>query len=119
MTLGVGDGSIFSARSGKQSIKLPVTLSGQATTTVTIDYTVNPGTATYSQKATGGGDYGGKVSGTFTFLPGQTVKQIALPIWADAVAEANQGFTITLTNVNGTGVTVIRANGNGTILGLT
>jgi hypothetical protein len=120
-TLGVGDGSIFSARSGKQSIKLPVTLSGKAPTTVTVDFTVVPGTATYSKKITEGGDFGGKQSGTLTFNPGATIKQIALPIYADSVAEADQGFTIVLSNVNGngTGVTIIRAGSDGTILGLT
>jgi hypothetical protein len=117
--LGIGDGSIFSARSGNQSIKIPVTLSAKdPVNTITINYTVVPGSATYSKTAALGGDYGGKVSGTLTFLPNQIIKQIALPIWADAVAEPNQGFTITLTSPTGP-VTVIRTTGNGTILGLT
>jgi hypothetical protein len=119
-TLGVGDGSIFSARSGKQTNKLPVTLSGKATTTVTVDYVVLPGSATWSQMSTGGGDYGGKTSGTLTFSPGQTLKQIASPIYADPTAEPDQTYTVVLANVNGngTGVTLIRTNGTGTILGL-
>jgi hypothetical protein len=120
-TLGIGDATIFSARSGNQAIKLPVTLSGKAGTVVTVDYTVVPGTATYGKKVTDGGDFGGKQSGTLTFNIGQTLKQIALPIWPDAVAEPNQGFTVVLSNVNGNGTTVslIRVTGNGTILGLT
>jgi hypothetical protein len=119
-TLGVGDGSIFSARSGKQTNKIPVTLSGQAGTTVTVDYLVVPGSATWSMKSTDGGDYGGKTSGTLTFTAGQTVKQIASPIYADPTAEPNQSYTIVLSNVNGngTGVTLIRSTGTGTILGL-
>ncbi len=120
-TLGVGDGSIFSARSGKQTNKLPVTLSEKATTTVTVDYVVLPGSATWSMKSTEGGDYGGKTSGTLTFAPGQTLKQIASPIHPDAVAEADQSYTVVLSNVNGngTGVSIIRVTGTGTILGLT
>ena len=71
-------------------------------------------------KSTEGGDYGGKTSGTLTFLPGQTVKQIASPLYADATAEPNQSYTVVLSNVNGngTGVTLIRVSGTGTILGL-
>ncbi len=52
LTMGIGDTSIVSAHDGKQSIKLPVTLSDKALTTVTVDVTVTPGTATYSKKAT-------------------------------------------------------------------
>ncbi|MGZ4712665.1 MAG: beta strand repeat-containing protein [Acidimicrobiia bacterium] len=120
-TLGVGDGSIFSARNGKQALKIPVTLSGKAGTTVTVDYTITPGTATYSQKSTDGGDFGGKLSGTLTFNAGSTFKLISSSIWPDPTAEPNQSYTIVLSNVNGngTGVTVIRASGTGTILGLT
>ncbi len=120
LELGVGDRSVFSARSGKQTHKLPVTLSGKAPTTVTVDYVVLPGTATWSQLASGGGDYGGKTSGTLTFSPGQTLKQISLPIYADATAEADQSYTIVLSNVNGngTGITIIRPIGSGTILRL-
>jgi hypothetical protein len=119
-TLGVGDGSIFSARSGKQNLKLPVTLSGKAATTVTVQYTVVPGSATFSKKATEGGDYGGKTAGTLTFAPGQTSKMISAPIYPDASPEADQSYTVVLSNVNGngTGVTVIRVTGTGTILGL-
>ncbi len=119
-TMGVGDGSIVAAHSGKQSLKLPVTLSSKALTTVTVDYTVTPGTATYSAKESGGGDFGGKLSGTLTFKPGNTLKPITLKIWADPVTEPNQDFTVTLSNVNGNGstVTVIRSSGTGIILGL-
>ncbi len=120
LTLGVGDGSIVSAHSGKQKLKLPVTLSDKALTNVTVDYTVTPGTATYSKKEADGGDFGGKLSGTLTFKPGATLKPIAFSIWADPVTEPNQDFTVTLSNVNGNGttVTIVRASGTGTILGL-
>ena len=64
MTIGVGDTSIVGATSGAQSLKFAVTLSGKATGAVSIDYTITPDTATFSSKATGGGDYGGKISGT-------------------------------------------------------
>ncbi len=119
-TLGVGDGSIFSARSGKQNLKLPITLSGKATTTVTVDYVVLDGSATWSMKSTEGGDFGGKTSGTLTFSPGQTSKLISSPVYADATPEADQSYTVLLSNVNGngTGVTIVRVSGTGTILAL-
>jgi hypothetical protein len=119
-TLGIGDGTIFSARSGKQNLKLPVTLSDKATTTVTVDYVVMPGSATYTKKSTDGGDFGGKTSGTLTFSPGQTSKMISSPIYPDASPEADQTYTVVLSNVNGngTGVTIVRVSGTGTILGL-
>jgi hypothetical protein len=117
--LGIGDGSIVSARAGSQSVKFPVSLSLVPGTNVTVDYTVVPGTATYSKKASGGGDFGGKVSGTLTFLAGKgPLKNIAIPVWPDAVAEADQSFTITLSNLQGSGVTLIRATGTGTIIGI-
>jgi hypothetical protein len=117
-TLGIGDGSIFSARSGKQNLKLPVTLSAKSTGTITVDYTVVDGSATYSKMSTGGGDFGGKQSGTLTFAPGQTSKVISSPIYADASPEVDQSYTVMLSNLNGTGVTLIRVSGTGTILGL-
>ena len=121
LTLGVGDASIVSATSGKQVIKFPVTLSDKALTDVTVDVVVSPGTATYSKKVTDGGDYGGVIVKTLTFKAGATVKQVALPIWPDLLAEPDQSFTVTLSNVNGNGtvVTLIRPVGAGTILGLT
>jgi len=117
-TVGIGDGSIFSARSGKQNLKLPVTLSAKSTGTITVDYTVTDGSATFSKLSTGGGDYGGKQSGTLTFAPGQTTKMISSPIYADASPEADQSYTVILSNLTGTGVTIVRVSGTGTILGL-
>jgi hypothetical protein len=117
IAMGVGDGSIVVANSGAQSLKIPVTLSSAAGGTVTVDYTITPGSATYSKKAADGGDFGGVLTKTLTFLPGQTLKTIAIPIWPDAVSDTDESFTITLSNLNGAGVTIIRGNATGTILG--
>src|SRR5262249_28132424 len=111
-----GDGSIVVAHSGAQSIKIPVNLSGkQLSNTVTVDYVITPGTATWSQKSTGGGDFGGKLSGTITFKPGATTHMIANPIWPDAGSGGEEGYTITLSTPTG-GVTLIRTTGSVTLI---
>jgi hypothetical protein len=78
---------------------------------------LTPGTATYSTSASNGGDYGGATSGTVTFAVGATSKTIKIPIWADPNSDANEAFTVTLSGLTGTGVTLVRAVGTGTILG--
>jgi hypothetical protein len=115
VTLGIGDGSTTVQASGSQTLKLPVTLSAVAGGTVTVNYSVTPGSATYSMKATGGGDFGGKTSGTVTFLVGNTRKTISIPIWPHASVGSDKTFTITLSSPTG-GVTLIRTTGTGTIL---
>jgi hypothetical protein len=122
ITLGVGDGSIVVASSGSQSINLPVTLSAPSTSAVSVDYVVSPGSAAFSTKASGGGDFGGKLSGTLTFAVGASgktgiSKMIARPIWPDAAGDTDESFTITLSNLNATGVTLVRTTGTGSILG--
>jgi serralysin len=117
ITMGVGDASVVGATSGSQNLRFAVTLSAKAT--VGVNYTIAAGTATYTTKATGGGDFGGKVSGTINFTStGGTLKMISIPIWPDLNPDANETFTITLSGLNGAGVTLIRATATGTILSL-
>ena len=59
--------------------------------TVTVDYT------TGNLTAFNGSDYTG-VSGTLTFLPGQTVNTIPISILNDSSVEALEHFTLTLSN---------------------
>ena len=115
-------GAIVEANSGKQTLTVPVTLSGPANNTITIHYTITPGTATYSKTAigSGGDDYGGKPTGTLTYrvnVAGKTptATNIGIPIWADTEPDTTESFTITLSGLTGTGVTVIRANATVTV----
>src|SRR6185295_7440494 len=55
--------SIPLTTSGAMHLSVPVTLSASRTTALMLTYTVTPGSATYSKRATGG-DYGGVTSGT-------------------------------------------------------
>ncbi len=117
ITVGVADAGVVLASSGSQTLSIPVTLSTKATNTVTVDYSVVAGTATRSAKASGGGDYGGKRTGTLTFSAGAITKTIAIPIWADSNPDPDEAVTITLSNLTGTGVTMLRPSGTETILG--
>jgi alpha-tubulin suppressor-like RCC1 family protein len=116
-TLGIADATIVKANSGTQAVKVPITLSLPAASKVTVQYTITPGTATYSKLVTGGGDYGGNVTaGMKTIGIKGHVANISIPIWPDANPDATETFTISLHNVTGTGVTLIRPTSTVTIL---
>ena len=68
-----------------------VTLSEASDTVVTVDYATSGGTATSGTDFTA-------ATGTLTFAAGQTSKTITIPVKADLLAEADEKFTITLTN---------------------
>jgi glucose/arabinose dehydrogenase len=114
-TIGVGDGTIVGQRSGTQRIAFPVTLSQPQAAPVALTWTLTPGSATHSPKATGGGDYGGKVTGTISFSGSATLRSVNVPIWPSLVAEPDESFTVTLSNVT-PGVTVLRPTGTLTIV---
>ena len=83
-----------------------VTLSAASATPVTVNFATADGTA----KA--GSDYVAK-SGTLTFAAGETTKTIQVTAIGDAVVEANEGFTVVLSNP--TGATLADGVGAGTI----
>jgi hypothetical protein len=121
ITVGIGDASIVSARDGKQTLKLAVTLSAKSNTAVSVAYTITSGSATYSARNTGG-DYGGKTTGVVTFNVGgngltANVKPISVPIWPDAIVPANEDFVVTLSGLTGTGVSFVDDTATATILG--
>ena len=64
--------------------------------------------ATSSGEATPGSDYLAR-SGTVSFLPGETVQTVLVPILNDAVIEEDESFTLTLSNPHGAGIDVRRA----------
>ena len=73
-----------------------VTLNEASTSNITVNYATTAGTAT------AGTDYsaapGNTLSGTLTFTPGQISKTITFKTTTDTLAEADEKFTITLTN---------------------
>jgi hypothetical protein len=74
-----------------------------------------PGCNDLSANATGG-DFGGKTSGTLTFVVGDSMKSIRVRIWADSTPDTDKTFTVTLSGLSGADVTLIRSTGTGTIL---
>jgi hypothetical protein len=63
ITLGVGDASIVRSLTNTTTISIPVALSSNPVGTVTLHYAITPRSAHYSAKPSGGGDFGGKLSG--------------------------------------------------------
>ena len=95
------------------TVNIPVLLGGPtgqvSASTVTVDY------ATSNAGAIAGTDYTA-TSGTLTFAPGETVKNVVVPIIDNTTPKPTERFTLTLSNptnatiANGTGVVVIGAN---------
>jgi hypothetical protein len=73
---------------------LTVTRQGANAGTATVAY------ATADGSAKAGQDYAAK-TGTVTFGPGETTKQITIAISADTANEADEAFTVTLSNAAG------------------
>ena len=72
---------------GSGSVTLTVTRSGDTTRQVNVNY------ATSSETATENADYQGQ-SGTLVFNPGETSKQIVIPIFNDGQSEGDETFSV-------------------------
>ncbi|GCL42978.1 esterase-like activity of phytase family protein [Dolichospermum planctonicum] len=75
-----------------------VTLSEASTSDVTVNYATAAGTAATTDYSA---NTGSTLSGTLTFAPGQTSKTITFRTTSDTTAEADERFTVTLTNPSG------------------
>src|SRR5207247_318475 len=80
-----------------------VTLSNPSDQTITVDYATNDGAATIAD-----GDYAA-TSGTLAFDPGQTAKTVDVTINGDTTHEADETFTVDLSNPGNAGI----ADGSG------
>ncbi len=102
----IGDSSIVEGADGVSYLVFTVSLDHAATNTVTFDY------ATADGAAIAGSDYVAR-SGQVSFAPGETSQTISIPIIGDTAPEANETFTVTLSNpVNGS---IGDGSGTGTI----
>ena len=72
-----------------------VTLNEASTSNVTVNYATTAGTAVAADYSAAPGN---TLSGTLTFTPGQTSKTITFKTTSDTIAEADEKFTVTLTN---------------------
>ena len=84
-----------------------VTLSAASSLEVTVNYATSDGTAT------AGADYTAISATTLTFSPGQTTKTFNVAVLADALDEANETVTLTLSSVGN--ATISDATGTLTI----
>ena len=105
--ISIVDATVTEGNAGTVNALFAVTLGAASASTVTVDY------STFDGSAVAPGDYA-TTSGTLTFSPGQTVKQISVPVNGDTTVEANETFTVALSNpsnatISGTGI------GTGTI----
>jgi chitinase len=82
-----------------------VWLSAPSGRTITVAYATATGTASAA-------DFTGK-TGTLTFLPGQTEKQVNVPITPDLLPETPEAFTLGL--LSAVNAPILRAAGTGTI----
>lgn len=97
------EGSDFDAN----TIDFTVTLSKAAPWPVGVDWTTAESTADASDFSV--------ASGSVTFDPGQTSKQVSVDVWADPEAEADEEFSVELSFPTGAGLGV-PATATGTIL---
>ncbi|HRN83005.1 DUF4347 domain-containing protein, partial [Nitrosomonas europaea] len=81
---------IVESNDGSQQAVFEVQLSRPSTDSITLSYTTADGSALAGQ------DYQA-MAGTLTFLPGETLKTVAVPIIGDTVAEANEFFNLVFT----------------------
>jgi Domain of unknown function (DUF4394)/Calx-beta domain len=75
------------------SILVPVFRIGNTDAALTVDYATNDGSAT------SGFDYQ-PTSGTLSFAPGETIKTIPIQIVSSPIAENDETFTVTLSNID-------------------
>ncbi|MEO8256999.1 MAG: DUF4082 domain-containing protein [Acidobacteriota bacterium] len=105
--ISVNSVSVTEGNGGPVAATFAVSLSEAFTGTVTVAY------ATADTTATAGSDYTA-AAGTLTFAPGTTTQTIAVPVLGDALDEANETFTFTLSGA--TNATIAAAQGIGTIV---
>ena len=106
-TMIIGDVTLAEGNASSTAFSFPVTLSAASGQQVTVIFTTSNGTAT-----TGDNDYG-TATGTLTFAPNQTSKNITVNVTGDTKNEANETFNVTLSG--GTNVSVTDSLGLGTI----
>ncbi len=96
--------------SGTRNATFNVKLSAVSGQPVTVNYTTVDGTATAANN-----DYT-PISGTVTFVPGNTSVNIDVPILGDTTVESDKTFSVSLSNANGATLATNQSTGTATIL---
>lgn len=106
----VGDAGISEADAGNtQSVDVNVTLSQAASTPITVNYTVKPGTAT------AGADYTATTTGTVTFPAGAVQRAVTVKVLPDSVDESDESLQVVLSAPTGALGIIGRSTGTVTI----
>ena len=103
----IGDDSVVEGNSATRPTVFTVRLSSASSTTVTVDYTTENGSAA------AGEDYLA-TAGRLTFAPGETSKTISVQVIGDRVQESNETFRVRLTAA--TGAVIMDGVGEGEII---
>ncbi|MEX2204131.1 MAG: Calx-beta domain-containing protein, partial [Actinomycetota bacterium] len=91
VTIAVGNATVTEGSFGTVNAVFNVTLSAPSAQTITFDYATADGSATAPD------DYVA-TNGTLTFTPGQTVRQVVVPVVGDTLIEVSETFGLNLTN---------------------
>ena len=111
-TLTVTDAQVTEGDAGTKLMTFTVALNTPVNQTVTVDYATAD--AVGANAALAGSDYVAK-TGTLTFTPGQTSKQVTVTINSDVATEPDEVFDLLLSNVTGPAV-IGDGQGVGTIV---
>ncbi|MGI8788787.1 MAG: DNA/RNA non-specific endonuclease [Pyrinomonadaceae bacterium] len=103
-TVSIGNARKFEGNSGTSNMTFSVRLSAASSQTITVNY------ATANNTAMAGIDYAPN-SGTLTFTPGQTVKNIDVIINGDVLKEPNETFFVNLSVPANATIAVPQASG--------
>ncbi|HQZ15224.1 MAG TPA: Calx-beta domain-containing protein, partial [Vicinamibacteria bacterium] len=103
----INDTAVVEGNAGFVNANLTVSLGGPLGSTMTVNYATADGTAI------AGSDYTA-TSGTLTFLPGETAKNILVPVAGDTVGEPAETFFVNLSG--STGASIVDGQGQATIL---
>jgi len=103
-SLAIADASVIEGDSGTVNAIFTVKLSAASSSTVTVAYATQAGTATAGTDFT-------TASGTLTFAPGQTSKTITVAVKGDLLDETDETFQILLSNASGAAIADASATG--------
>jgi uncharacterized repeat protein (TIGR01451 family) len=105
-TLSIDNVTVTEGTGGTTNATFTVTMAAQSSLPVTVDFVTSDNTASAP------GDYTSQ-SGTLTFAPGVTTRNIIVPVIGDSLPEPIETFLVTL--FNPTNATIGTAQGTGTI----
>ncbi len=95
--------AVAEGNSGTTDVTIPIHLSGSSALAVTVDYTTKDGTPSGLGIATAADNDYIPASGTLTFAPGETTKNIVVKVVGDTKYEADELFKVVISNpVNAT-----------------